>query len=1086
MTLAERAVRHPITTSMVVVAVVLMGTIAFSRLALDLLPELDFPAVSVVAEYPGVGPEEIETLVTRPIEESMATVQGIDRIESTSIEGLSRVRLRFTWGTDIDVALNDVRANLDRLRDRLPEDLPTPTVYKFNLTSFPIVFLSVAPTASDADASAGTTEEGRMRLRLLVERHLKPRLERVDGVALVDIRGGLRREIHVSLDPARLESLRLSADAVILALNADNQNLPAGDVRDAGKEVIVRTLAEFESVDEIQDVVVTVRDGTPIRIRDIATVVDAFEDPTNAVLVDGAPGVRLSISKKAGANTVDVAEAIQAEVARINTDFPEVKLTTVIDSSDFIKSSISNVQQGVVYGALLAIIVLFFFLRGVGATIVIATAIPVSVIATFGMMYVAGFTMNMITFAGLALGVGLLVDGAIVILENVVRKRDEGLPPKKAAVEGSREVSRAVVASVVTNFAVFVPVIFISGFAGILFAQMAWVVIFSMVCSLAVALTLVPMLASRLMRREAAGKAAAPAGASDASSTDAFSKTRSTGRQRAWVEKVEAGYERALRWMLAHPVVTLSAGAGTFVVAILLIPLVGVELMPAADEGVVDVRLQLPVGTPLEKTEAALALIESRALPVIERDLVIREAIAGRPGFWSTRGASTGSLRFRMVPADERDRSVDEVVSEVRKAIGDIPGYDIRVRPRGAFFLTRMLSGGDERLSLEIIGYDLETSSRLGREAKAILSAVPGITDVRVDREDGSPEAVIRIDRAKATSLGLSAARIGDTLETYVLGKTATYFREGGDEFKVLVRLEGADTLDVDELLSLPVFRGEGLPPVMLRNVVHTEPRVGPMDIERLNQNRILSISAGFDADKESLGEVADRAMAAIRGGMAVPDGFVVRLGGELEEQDMTFGDLMLGLILAVILTYMVMASLFESLLHPFVVMFSIPMAVIGVVLALLATGTTFNLYAFIGIIVLVGVVVNNAIVLVDYINLMRRERKLPLVEAVVKTGRMRIRPILMTTLTTLLALLPVAIGIGEGSEQQTPLARAVFGGLLASTVVTLGVVPVAYVAAERAREWVVRTRARMGWGGAQPAPGESAPSTASKRSTEG
>ncbi|MFC1852336.1 efflux RND transporter permease subunit [candidate division CSSED10-310 bacterium] len=1018
MLLPERAVNRPVTTFMVFVAVLLIGMVSLSRLSIDLLPEIDFPSISIFTSYEGVGPEEIETLITRPIEQAVSRVQGIDRVESFSSEGRSRVQLRFAWGVSLDTALNDVRASIERLRGELPEEAETPVIFKFDLSSFPILFLTMS----------GNMEE--WKLRQFAEDTISYRLERLEGVAAVDVRGGLQREIHIDLVADKLASYSVSAIQVAEALRRDNVNLPAGDVDERGLEVIVRTLGEFTSVKQMENVVIDQRDGFPIKVKDVGAVTDSFEDPTNAVYIDGTPGIRLSISKLSGANTVDVADRVKREVDQLNKEFPSIKLKARFDSSEYIRQSISNVEQGITFGAILAVFVLLIFLRSIASTLVVAIAIPIAIVGTFAMMYMGEFTLNMISFGGLALGIGMMVDNSIVILENIRRHQEEGESAREAAIKGSSEVATAITASTVTTLCIFVPVIFISGFAGIFFSQMAFVVSFALICALFVALTLVPVLASR--QREIKTKTSSP--------LVLFLERQQT--------RLEDRYILFLTKALAHRKTVFLISLALLIGSIMLFPLIGKELMPMGDQGEISIYAELPVNTPLDQTIQTLQEVEQtlrREIP--EREVIL--SVAGPPGFWSDASSNAGTIRLSLVDLENRTRSSEEIANAVRPLMGKIPGLKARVRASEAFFLFRIIRGGGERLSLEIRGYDLKTGSRLAAEVADLMKETPGIVDVDVDRKEGSREMAIVIDPDKAADIGLSINAIGQVVSVYILGRAATYYREAGDEFRVLVRLREDDRIVADQVAMLPIITPSG-EHIRLQDVARITRRKSPVSIRRLNQERIITVSSGFiGSDLSSIiADVETRLQT-----LSLPEGFTLNFGGEYEEQQKTFGQLIIGLFLAMALVYMVMASLFESFLHPFVMLLAIPFAVIGVVLSLLLTGTTFNVYSFLGAIVLTGVVVNNAIVLVDYINMLRREHSFSLTEAITEGSRRRLRPILMTTLTTCLALLPVAIGSGEGGEMQSPLARVIVGGLLTSALITLVFIPTLYATLENVKQ---------------------------------
>jgi HAE1 family hydrophobic/amphiphilic exporter-1 len=1016
MNTASGPIRRPVLTSVIFLIIIVLGLVSLSRLSIDLMPEITFPTISVVTSYGNVGPREMEELVTRPIEEALAAIQGVEEITSTSSEGTSVVRLAFAWGTDLDVAANDIRDRIDRALGRLPEDIERPMIRKFDLSSFPVMILGVSSSMNPLD------------LRQVVEDQVKYRLERVPGVAAVDIWGGLMREIHVDVKAAKLKALGLSTEDILAALRNENRNIPAGLFEKGNAEVLIRTQGEFASLDEIGSTVVAVRDGKPIQIRDVADVVDSWEEVRQIVRMDGKPGVRVSISKQSGANTVKVAQAVSAEVERINRDLPQVRVLSIIDTSKYIKQSINNVGTSLILGGILAIIVLFVFLRNISSTAIIATAIPISVLATFGLMYFSGFTLNIMTFGGLALGIGMLVDSAIVVLENIYRHREGGESPEQSALTGTGEVSSAIIASVLTTIVVFLPVVFMRGISGIMYQQLAYVVSFSLLCSLVVALTLIPMLSARFMRYRPKGQ------------------TQPSGRlQKLYAASertlctIEDRYGRILQWALGHKKTVIIVAAGLFVVSVFLVRLIGVELIPTADEGEVRVDLEMAVGTRMEVVDSATRMVEDIARSRVPEMVSMMSRTGG--GGWRGSGSHTAEVRITLVPKTERRRSSEQVANDLRQALQGIPGVTIRTRTGQGLFVLRIGSSEGDNVSIEIRGYDLETAQALARRVNEVIQDVPGITDTRISREEGSPEEIIRIDRQKAADLGLTVSRIGDALETAVGGTQASYFREGGNQYRILVRLSEEDRRNLDDLLDLTVVNNRG-EPVILRNTVVTLPQEGPVLIERKDQERIITVSANFTG--RDMGSVISDIRNRLRS-VPVPKDFAILFGGDYEEQQKAFRELMLGLVLAIILIYLVMAGQFESLRDPFVVLFSIPMAITGIVVIMILTRTIFSMQAFIGCIMLAGIVVNNAIILVDYTNRLRREHGMDLIPAIEAAGARRLRPILMTASTTILGLLPLSLGLGEGGEAQAPLARVVIGGLISSTLITLVLIPVVY-----------------------------------------
>ncbi|MCF7797966.1 MAG: efflux RND transporter permease subunit [Candidatus Marinimicrobia bacterium] len=1021
MSIARGPINRPILTAIIFLIIILLGSVSLSRLSIDLMPEISYPTISVITGYGNVGPQEIEESVTRPIEEALAAVQGVEEINSTSSEGRSLVRVSFAWGTDLDVAANDIRDRIDRVLGRLPEDLERPQIRKFDPSAFPIIILGVSSNLNPLD------------LRQLIDDQVKYRIERLPGVAALDIWGGLSREIHVDLQADKLKALGLSTDVILASLRNENMNVPAGVYQKGNMDILVRTLGEYASIEEISNTVITTRQGAPILIKDVATVSDSWEEVTQLVRINGEPGLRISVNKQSGANTVTVAEAVKAEMERINRDIPQIKLLPIIDTSKYIKQSINNVGTSTILGGMLAVVILFLFLRNISSTFIIATAIPISVVATFGVMYFGGFTLNIITFGGLALGIGMLVDNAIVVLENIYRHRESGKTTKASADIGTGEVASAIIASTLTTLVVFFPVVFIRGMSGIMFQQMAYVVSFSLLCSLLVALTLVPMLASRFLHYQAAQE------------HQKLSRLRRIyTASEVVLSKVEQRYTRILNWALGHKRTVVFTSLGLFIASILMVRLIGVELMPAADESEVRINLEMAVGTRLAVIDQATKTVEDIIRKEVPERITMFSRIGG--GGWRSTGGHTAQIRVTVVPRAERNRSSEEIANHLRQALKGIPGVTIRARAGQGLFLLRMGTGSATSVDVEVRGYDLATANELAQQVRAVVERVPGVTDVEISREEGSPEQIIRIDRQKAADLGLSVSRIGVALQTAIGGTHASYYRDGGKQYRILVRLSEKDRGDLNELLDLTVVNNRG-EPVILRNVVNVVNAEGPTRIERKDQERIINVEANFT--KRDMGSVVSDIRDAIQT-IPVPKGFVLLFGGDYEEQQKSFGELLWGLILAILLVYMVMAGQFESWRDPFVVLFAIPMGLIGVVLTMILTGTIFSMQAFIGAIMLAGIVVNNAILLVDYTNQLRRDHGMDLLDAIRTSGARRLRPILMTTLTTILGLIPLSFGFGEGGEAQAPLARVVIGGLLSATLITLVLIPVIYAVFEK------------------------------------
>lgn len=1016
MKLSRFSVYRPIFTTMVTLIIILIGGVAFFRLPIDLMPEITYPTLTVFAEYENASAEEMEELISRPIEEAVGAVPGVEEVTSISSEGRSRIRVTFTWGTDIDAGANDIRDRLDRIVDALPEDADRPTLRKFDLASFPVVILGAS---SNLDP---------VQMRQIIDDEIKYRIERLPGVASLDIFGGLSREIHVNLQADKIKALDIPLDLILRRLRAENINLPSGTIDRGQYEVTIRTPGHFTELDQIRNTIVTVRDGAPVRLAEIASVDDSWERITRIVRVNGKPGVRMGVRKQSGTNTVEVARGVLEEIERLNEEIPQIRITPIIDTSEYITKSISNVGSMAMYGGILAIVVLLFFLRNFRSTVVIATAIPVSIIATFALIYFGGFTLNIMTIGGLALGIGMLVDNSIVVLENIYRLRETGMSRVEAAVEGSAEVTAAIIASTLTTLAVFLPLVFVRGMSGVMFKQLSLVVSFSLLCSLAVAVTLVPMLSAKILGMYRAD------GSRPSGWFDRFAAFSS-----GVLVDLEEKYKRLLHVALEHRVMVILITSAALVLSLLLIPLIGVEFMPKADEGEVRVNAEMDVGTRVEVLDEKFLEIERivRANVPEIKNVVTRIGGSG----YRVEGSHTGDMRIALVSQKERSRSSEELAAVLREKLANIPGVTIRTREGQGLFLFRIVSGGTERVQVEIRGHDLEISNELTLRVKKIIEGVPGVTDAQISRELGVPEELIIVDRQKAADMGLSVSQIANTLQTVLSGSPAGYYHDRGDEFRILVQFRNAEAMELADLLDLTITNNEGRP-VVLRNVVTVQPRTGPVLIERKDQERIALISANISGrDMGSIiGDIKERLES-----VPVPRDFSIVFAGDYEEQQEAFNELMLSFILALILVYMVMACQYESLRDPFVVMFSVPLAAVGVVLMLFLTGTTFNVQSFIGCIMLGGIVVNNAILLVDHTNLLRRRDGMPMRAAIEEAGRRRLRPILMTAATTILGLTPLAFGIGEGAETQVPLARAVIGGLLSSTLITLVLVPVVY-----------------------------------------
>lgn len=1024
MSLATFSVKRPIFTTMATLLVVILGIVSLSRLRIDLLPEIELPTVSVVTSYEGASPEVVERLVTQVLEEIISTVPGIEEITSQSSEGRSSIRVTFAWGTDIATAALDVQSTIEDQIRRLPEDALRPQVRKFDIASFPVVILGIS---SDLDP---------VEMTELIEDQIRYRFSRIPGVAQVDLWGGFNREVRVELDPERIKALELPLDQILSSIRAANLDRPAGRIDRGRLEITLRAPGEFESLDDIRTTVVAVRNGAAVTLGQISEVLDTYTKITRHVRVNGRRGVRIAIRKEADANTVEVSRRVLAEVDEINDSMPQVQIVPVIDQGDFIERSIRNVADSVLYGGSLAILVLLFFLRNIRSTIVISLAIPISIIATFALMYFGGFTLNLMTLGGLALGIGMLVDNSIVVLENIFRWRDEDKQqPREASIGASGEVASAIVASTITTLVVFLPMVFVRGVAGIMFRELAFVVMFSLICSLFVSLSLVPMLSSRLLE-----------------SPDELHSSRPKWIDRivVWSDNIFSSLEENYRTLLArvirHPWITVFTAAAILGASLLLLPMIGTEFMPPSDEGEVRVNASMEVGTRLDIVDEQARKIEAIVTEHIpERDSYV---ISSGSGTWRTAGAPEARLRLSLAPARARQRSNVEIANDLRQRLrGQLPGMEVSTRaPQGQMMLNRLLAG-EGGLQIEVRGFELPTLEALSQRVMEAIADVPGIADTDMSLQPRAPQQEIIIDRHKAADLGLSVQSVTSLLETAVAGTRVGEFRQRGDSYRILVQMRDADKLDIDEILDLTLRTNSGRQ-VALRNIVETRDGLGPVVIDRKDQQRIVTIDVNV-TDRD-LGSIAADVQERLRG-IALPVGYDILLAGDYEEQQEAFQELLISLLLALLFVYMVLACQYESFVNPLVVMTSVPVAAVGVLLTLFLTDTTLNLQSYIGCIMLAGIVVNNAILLVDQAGRLARDG-MDLSAAVAEAGRRRLRPILMTTLTTILALSPLAFGIGEGADAQAPLARAVIGGLSGSTLITLVLIPAVYILFHRKR----------------------------------
>jgi hydrophobic/amphiphilic exporter-1 (mainly G- bacteria), HAE1 family len=1065
--LVDFSIRRPVAITMAFLALAVFGIVSFSRLQLDLLPDVSFPTLTIRTEYPGAAPQEIETLLSRPVEEAVSIVQGIQQVTSRSRAGRSEVTLAFRWGTEMDFAALDVRERLDLLN--LPPAATRPTVARYDPNSEPVLRLALT-SARPLDARIEADRQELIALRYLAEEHVRRGIEGVEGVAGVRVTGGLIEEIQVEVDESRLAGLGIPFAQVVRRLAAENINLAGGVLEEAGAQYAVRTVNEFVDVGEIQNVVVGTVAGQPVLLRDVATVRRGAAERETISRVNGVEAVEIAILRESTANIVQVAGTVRERLGELEATLPAgAALTVVRDESLFIRRAVDDVKWAALAGGFLAVLVLLLFLRHLPTTLIIATAIPLSVISTFVLMFSQGITLNIMSLGGLALGIGMLVDSAIVVLESIARRREEGATTEQAAREGTARVARAVIASTLTTVAVFVPIIFVEGVAGQLFGDQAWTVSFAIVSALVIALTLIPMLAARGGGAVVAG---GPPGGGRVSRTVGGALAAGTGLGLRGASAALGGVARVFRpltstfdrgflWLhRRYPIWLRSAlrrpgrvavGVLAFVaIGLVTLTRIGVELIPEFRTGELIVELEAAPGTSLARMEALTARAEQLALDVegvreVHSTIGMR-GVAGALGGGGEMERHAATLLVRL-----DDLRVDEarVATALSQGFGALPGAAYRIdRPR--------LFTMSAPIEVEVRGYNLRTQGEIAASVRDRLRSLPEVAGVSDERREGSPEVTIRFDRERVARAGLTVADAAEAVRARVQGASATEFTERDRDVGILVRAREEQRQTLQDLGNLRVETPGGS--VALSAIATLGFGEGPAEIVRRNGMRVALIEAR-PAGRDLAGAIT-RIEEEVRA-VNVPSDFSVAVAGQSRELRSSVRSMQFALLLAVFLVYLVMASQFESFRQPFVILISVPLALVGAVLSLWITNTPISVVALIGIVMLTGIVVNNAIVFLDMANQLRRDAGYAIEAALLEAGRLRLRAIVMSTLTTVLGLLPMALIRGEGVELRAPLAIPLIGGLLLATVLTLIVVPVLYRAVEQSSLRFARWRAR-------------------------
>ncbi len=1022
MKLPNFAVNRFVTVIMIFLAVLILGIASLVNLPIDLLPEIEIPAISIVTVYPGASAEDVESKVSKKIEDFISTVNNLDEISSVSRDNISLITAKFTWDANLDEASNDIRDKLELVKADLPDDAEDPIIFKLNTAQFSVFVYGVTATENN---------EG---LYHLVDNKIADPLKRVPGVGTTQIEGGMVRQIRVDFDPERIEAYNLNINAVLDIIDKENLDLPAGTIKMNNTEYSIRVPGEFDTPEQIKDIIIGVDRGTPIHLRDVADVSDDFKEMTMDVKANGVSGLVFMIQKQSGANTVDVANRVRKKIEELKKQLPkDIKFIEFFDSSVFITRSLNNLSEAVVVGGIVVIFVILAFLRRFRSSMIIALSIPFSLIIAFFMFFLLDYTINMISMMSLAIAIGIVVDDAIVILENITRHIEGGSRPREAAKYGASEVGLAVMASSLSIVVVFAPMLFATGLVGIMFKQLAATVIITILGSLFASLTLTPALASRFLKKR---------------TEDTGTKNKLLQRvfktSERWFELLESKYSSILLLVLQNKKKTLLIITAIFVGSFGLIPFISTEFIPEGDTGDLQVTFEMAPGTRMEKT----ATVASELKQMLQDSIPEAKDVFSQVG-QSTRASSVamgrgagsyiGIVGAKLVELKFRDRSTKDVAEVVRKYIATIPGI-LKVRIDAGDPIANILFGGDKPITIEIIGHNIKQTNALAAKILAIVKNTPGAKDAKVSRPLGKPEFLVNIDREKASLLGTNVTDVALALRTQVFGMEATKYREGGDEFEVFVRAKEQQRNSIEDIKNMIVMTRTGKT-VRLGNLATIDEGISPTEIERKDRERIIKVSA--DLYKRPLGDVAADIAAEIDK-LEIPEGIDVTFGGSVKEQKENFQNLFLLLMLSMVLVYMVMASQFESLLDPFIIMFSIPFSFVGVIWAFFITQTTLSIMSFIGLIILVGIVVKNAIVLIDYTNILRK-RGLSMLDAVILGGKHRLRPILMTALTTMLGMLPMALSRNEGAEMWRPLGITVIGGMLVSTVVTLVLIPVLY-----------------------------------------
>lgn len=1015
MSLYGSAVKRPIMTTLCFVAVVILGLFSLKMLPIDLYPDIDTNTIMVMTTYQGASAQDIEQNVTRPLENTLNSVNDLKHITSKSRENISVITLEFEYGEDIDVLTNDVRDKLDMVSSMLPDDAETPIIFKFSSDMIPILLLSVQ------------ADESMPGLYKILDEAVANPLARINGVGSVSISGAPKREIHIYVDPVRLEAYNMTIEQIASVIAAENRNIPGGAFDIGSDTYSLRVQGEFSSSDQMRDIVVGSRDGRNIYLRDVARIDDSLEERAQQTYNNGVKGAMIVVQKQSGANSVEISNKVLEMLPSLQKRLPsDVKLGIIVDTSDNIRNTIASLVETVLYALLFVVIVVFFFLGRWRATLIITITIPISLIASFIYLAITGNSLNIVSLSALSISIGMVVDDAIVVLENVTTHIERGADPKQAAVHGTNEVAISVIASTLTLIAVFFPLTLVTGMTGVLFRQLGWMVTIMMIISTTCALSLTPMLCSVLLRRtNHHGKLYTLLFTPVNHGLDAF----------------DNGYASLLRWVVGHKMVTILICMATFVGSLFLMKHVGTEFFPTADDARLSVNLEMPIGTRVEiaqQTTARLVSEWQEKYPEIKVINYTTGQASSDNTFASLRdnGSHIVSMNIRLLDPGDRERGITEIAGEMRKDLARYPEFKKAIVQVGG----GAGMGGQSTIDYEIYGYDFAETDSVARQLKQILENIPGTADVYISRSDYQPEYQVDFDREKLAIYGLNLQTAANYLRNRINGSTASRFREDGEEYDIKVLYEPDKRTSIEDIENILIYNSAGKA-VRIRDIGTVVERSTPPTIERKDRERIITVKT--TVQDVPMSEIVAKSMAEIDR-MEIPQGVSIDLSGSYEDQQDSFRDLLMLALLIVILVYIVMAAQFESYTYPAIIMTSLLFAFSGVFIILFLTGHSLNVMSMIGAIMLIGIVVKNGIVLIDYITL-NRERGLSIRQAVILGGKSRLRPVVMTTLTTILGMVPMAIGTGQGAEMWRPMGTAVIGGLTFSTVLTLLFVPVLY-----------------------------------------